>query len=428
LVNLVQVSLANNEEIVDLRPLANMQDLTFVAVQGIPSAHSPENCQVLNGLVDRGVEVDGFDPERCPEVVVGCTVTFPDQNLHNAVCEHLEMQDSCEISCDDPMFLSTTRINLSSLGIQDISGIERFGNLNELRLSYNQITNISPVSGLVNLTTLFMNGNQIDNISPIFGLVDLEMLVLTDNRVVDISSIANLTNLSYLGISDNQVVDISPLSHLVGLEHLSLATNYGILDFRPVGQIPNLLYFSVYNIQSAYTAENCQVLNGLVDRGVEVYGFDSEECLPEPVIIHTSLNPQHFNQQELFNGTNTLISFIISSLDEDLEILSIEVEVIQSLARVDQEIELWDDEQFMSFAHLRETQNESVFSSIFFTDDVQLLVSEVGSHLDIQGDVFGVVAGSAVVTCLRSITYRSLDYGEEQSIDFDREMCQTLSH
>tara|TARA_Y100001970_G_scaffold291331_1_gene428076 strand:+ start:682 stop:1854 length:1173 start_codon:yes stop_codon:yes gene_type:complete len=355
-----------------------------------------------------------------------CNLTFPDENLHNSVCVLFGNEEGCEISCHDERFQSTDEMILDDLEIGDITGIEKFENLVYLDLSGNQIQDISSISALSDLEGLWLEDNQIGDISSISDLLNLRSLKLGLNQIDDISSISDLVNLEYLSLYNNEIQDISPISDLVNLTQVSLANNHEIVDLRPLANIQDINFLAVQGIPARTSYANCQILNSLVDRGTDVAGFDSEECLPESVDVSVSLNPQHFNQQELFNGTNRLISFIVSSLDEDVEILSIQVQVSQPLADLQEVIELWNGEQFVSFSHLRQNQN-GIFSSTFFTDDAQLLVSEAGSRLDIRGDVFGVVAGSAVVTCLRSVAYRPLNSGEERILEFNREMCQTLS-
>ncbi len=152
--------------------------------------------------------------ENIGEVQKGdeCTVRFPDQNLHNAVCGLFEMGEECEISCDDPRFLSTTRIRFSEMGIQNLRGIERFENLTFLALDYNQIVDITPVADLVELEVFFLNNNQIVDIAPLANLVNLHTLVFSHNQVNDITPVAGLVNLHTLAFPHSQVVDITPVS------------------------------------------------------------------------------------------------------------------------------------------------------------------------------------------------------------------------
>ena len=184
-----------------------------------------------------------------------CTA-FPDPNLHNAVCERFEMQDDCEISCEEPGFSYTTSAYFNNRGIEDITGIER----------------------LVNIRTLLLDNNGINNISSISNLNNLNNLILSNNQISNISSISNLNNLINLNLSNNQIIDITPVSDLTNLRHLYLSNNTGILDFQPLVRLPALTLLFVSGIPSAYSPENCQVLNGLTERGVEINGFDPDQC------------------------------------------------------------------------------------------------------------------------------------------------------
>tara|TARA_Y100001970_G_scaffold291331_1_gene428078 strand:- start:3300 stop:4481 length:1182 start_codon:yes stop_codon:yes gene_type:complete len=226
-----------------------------------------------------------------------CTVTFPDQNLHNAVCGLFGNEDDCEISCEEPGFSYTNSIYFNNREIEDITGIER----------------------LVNIRTLLLNNNSINNISSISNLNSLNNLMLSNNQISNISSISNLNNLTNLNLSDNQIIDITPVSNLTNLRHLYLSNNTGILDFQPIAQLPALTLLFVSGIPSAYSPENCQVLNGLIERRVEVNDFDPDQCeevvaeVCEPLVSEFACSPTYanrpFNTWDFSNATTTAFGY-----------------------------------------------------------------------------------------------------------------------
>lgn len=85
-------------------------------------------------------------------------------------------------------------LDLSNLGLTDLSGLEYLSGLRELNLSNNKISNLEPLSHLMNLTKLDLSYNQIVDISPLPYYADncpwTERTVdLSHNKIKDISSL-----------------------------------------------------------------------------------------------------------------------------------------------------------------------------------------------------------------------------------------------
>ncbi len=216
-------------------------------------------------------------------------ITFKDENMYNAIKQKVEGKI---VSYDDTKKeITMTKGNIDSITgldltednkIVDISGIENFTNLHDLRLSnnkisdinvlssltnleklyleYNQISDINALSSLTNLRILHLDNNQINNISALSGLINLTYLYLYDNQISDISALSKLTNLTGLYLYDNQISDISALSKLTNLNFLYLSDNQ-ISNISALSELTNLTDLYLYDNQIS----NISVLSSLTN-------------------------------------------------------------------------------------------------------------------------------------------------------------------
>ena len=141
---------------------------------------------------------------------------IPDVNLRNAIKKSMGLNASDQIPADKA--LGMIELSASGYGINDISGIECFINLQYLSLPYNQIVDISPLKGLTNLQVLGLSSNQIVDISALKGLTNFQLLWLNNNQIVDISPLKGLTDLRNLELTGNEKIsNITPLIENTGL-------------------------------------------------------------------------------------------------------------------------------------------------------------------------------------------------------------------
>ena len=190
------------------------------------------------------------------------TIQCNDINFYNRLVEELEGQIQSKNDTEKTITMtktnveSVTSINLGnsddtndSLKITDITGIENFINLTNLRLYYNNISDISVLSGLTNLTHLYLYNNNISDINALSGLTELTDLSLSNNNISEINTLSGLTNLTYLNLYNNNISDIGILSGLMNLTELSVSSNK-ISDIRALSGLTNLtnLILSYNNI------------------------------------------------------------------------------------------------------------------------------------------------------------------------------------
>ena len=118
-----------------------------------------------------------------------------------------------------------TIINLSHLGLTDISPLAELVALQKLYLSSNQLTDTRSLAGLAVLQELSLDGNQLTDVSPLAGLNALRELFLGSNQLTDVSPLAGLAALQKLYLSCNPLTEIAPLSGLTALRELFLGSN-----------------------------------------------------------------------------------------------------------------------------------------------------------------------------------------------------------
>ena len=119
---------------------------------------------------------------------------------------------------------NVTRLDLSALGIRDLSGLETATKLEYLSLSENGISDISDLASLTALQDLGLSKNSVTDISALAGLTALQNLWLDHNNISDISMLSGLLALKHLYLAGNNITDISPLTKLPALTHLELGT------------------------------------------------------------------------------------------------------------------------------------------------------------------------------------------------------------
>lgn len=155
--------------------------------------------------------------------------------MYNAlvVDEYAELKGKYESKDDSNLTITMTeenltgisRLNLNDKSIKNISGIEKFTNLQFLDLANhfsgsNQISDITPLANLTNLVELNLNRNQISDITPLANLINLTKLEFSYNPVSDINAISELKKLTSLSFISCQVKDISVLDNFVNLERV----------------------------------------------------------------------------------------------------------------------------------------------------------------------------------------------------------------
>ena len=144
-----------------------------------------------------------------------------------------------------------TSLNLTKMGISDLTPLQFFPHLRSLYLEYNKISDISALQYLSNLQILFIDDNQISDIRPLAPLKKMLWLSVGDNTIQDISVLENMVYLRRLWLGGNQITNIDALQHTSQLRKLHLASNQ-IKDISVLAQLEQL--------ENIYLADN-QITN-----------------------------------------------------------------------------------------------------------------------------------------------------------------------
>lgn len=160
------------------------------------------------------------------------TIKFNDNNMYNRIRNIL----GNKIKSASNKEIVITRANLNTVTsldltagednkIADITGIENFTNLIELKLKSNNIKDISLLENLTKLKILDVSENQLNNIDVLSKLVNLQELDISNTTSSDIKKLATLRNLEKLTANRNSISNLSPISSLYNLKYLRLSNN-----------------------------------------------------------------------------------------------------------------------------------------------------------------------------------------------------------
>ncbi len=105
-------------------------------------------------------------------------------------------------------------INIRKIYKLDLSPLENLSNLEKIQLSVLSIKNIEPLASLNNLKTLYLSVINVTDLKPLIGLKNLEKLDLFITSISDIEPIKELKNLKSIeitgceNITDKQVKEL----------------------------------------------------------------------------------------------------------------------------------------------------------------------------------------------------------------------------
>ena len=107
-----------------------------------------------------------------------------------------------------------TSLNLSAMGLTDISPLKKCRNLTLLNLHMNEVTDVTPLAGMTKLTMLDLGSNMISDISPLKNLVNLKTFIIYINQIEDISIVANMKKLHFLSAYENKIKVVKYVAHM----------------------------------------------------------------------------------------------------------------------------------------------------------------------------------------------------------------------
>jgi len=167
-----------------------------------------------------------------------------------------------------------TELDLSGLGLTDLSPLKACSALQRLDISDNKISYVSALEDMDTLTWLDLSGNRISNIGAAEHLKRLTYLDISDNSVTDLSPLAGLTGLTELYVSGNPTYHgHDALTGMTNLKTLHIADAVfwdKYLPLLPMGNLKELDLRSNKNLTEAAVTDfveknaNCKILNDFV--------------------------------------------------------------------------------------------------------------------------------------------------------------------
>ncbi|ACL22482.1 Ig domain protein [Desulfitobacterium hafniense DCB-2] len=138
-------------------------------------------------------------------------IKFNDSNLEWAVKFMMGKNASTQpIYLSD--VLSLTHFDAEGYGIKDLTGMERFTNLQSLNLRNNLLvgSKLAPLQKLSNLQSLSLAFNDLEQVTSLKSLNNLTYLELQGNNILDYAPIKDMTRLTGLFLKGNPSHDYSP--------------------------------------------------------------------------------------------------------------------------------------------------------------------------------------------------------------------------
>lgn len=189
----------DNNPLTDLAPLSSLTNLTTLSIKGIQL--SDDQLRAL-------------------------AAALPNCAIHSETVE----KKAQDISFGGITFKTdVTELNLSGMGLQNISALASCKQLQKLDISGNSISDLSPLMDLPYLRWLNASNNAISDLRPLMGMSSLSFLNVSGNYFTSTVPLGNISSLTELHVSDNMLTDLSGLGKLVSLQTLGIS-NCGLRD------------------------------------------------------------------------------------------------------------------------------------------------------------------------------------------------------
>lgn len=252
LTNLRTLYLDNNP-ILDLSPLAQLTNLTTLSIKGITLTE-----EQLNNLAE----------------------AIPNCAIHSETTEEA-LQD---ISFGGMTFKTdVTELDLSGMGLQNISALANCTNLQKLNLSGNYISDLSPLMDIPTLQWLDISNNYVSDLRPLMGITSLRFLNASGNYFTTTVPLGNMTGLTELHLSDTNISDFSGLKKLKSLQTLGLnncgLTNESLLSLSTLTGLRSLQIENNLNLTGeavdalAQNLLQCEIRHSDLTYLVQIDGF-----------------------------------------------------------------------------------------------------------------------------------------------------------
>ena len=232
---LVTLNLSGNR-ISDLTPLTSLPGLRTLYLDGNPIEDLTPLYAIgtLTSLSIKSISVSA-------EQLSALSAALPNCAIHSEQAQ----QERQEISFGGKTFPSEiTDLDLSEMGIRDISALANCQFLIRLNLSGNEVSDLSPLMNLQYLQYLDISYNRVSDLRPLMGVDSLGFLNASGNEISSTSPLTMMNGLNSLYLDGNPLQDFSGLRRVATLNSLGLSStglrNEDLLYLRGLSALTDL--------------------------------------------------------------------------------------------------------------------------------------------------------------------------------------------
>ncbi len=230
----------SENSIFDLSPLSELSGLRTLYLDKNPiTDFSPlYGLQNLTTLSIKGIEISESQLKELSEALPNCAIYSEDS-----------VEEAHDITLGGVTFKSNVEVlNLSNMGISDISALSSCKDLKRLDLSGNSISDLTPLMDIPGLENLSFKDNLITDLRPLMALSTLESINAEGNAISSTVALGSLFRLKELHLAGNPISDYSGLAKLSSLETLGLEdTGLTDGDLEYLKRLSSLKRLTIYD-------------------------------------------------------------------------------------------------------------------------------------------------------------------------------------
>ena len=262
-VNLKSLNLSNNfiEDITPLEKLVELEDLNLTNNK-IKDPKSLAKLTKLRQLVLRKNLMNNLDflnDLKVESLDISMNSVLKDYIPNNLKLENLRS------------------LNLSGIGLDNISFLKNAGKLERLVAEENAIKDLTPLAELKTLRTLYLDRNNISDITALKDLASLEELLLYKNNIENVAALKDKKYLYRLMLNDNLgLKNIDALKDVPNISSIDIS-NTSVTDISALKDAKYLYYIALKDTKisdgdiSAFEKSNLEVKkSNNIDKKLEI--------------------------------------------------------------------------------------------------------------------------------------------------------------
>ncbi len=192
-----RVDLSGIREIINLDPLSELSDLTWLDISGtsIDDLSPIRNLNKMKVLRANSTLIEDLSALKY-------NITLEELEVANTIVDNLGMLASLR---------NLQKLNLADTQVSRITNLKNCPNLIALNLSGTRIANIGILQELPQLKALDISNTSVRDLGPVSNLKDLQSLNISGTAVTNLQALGEMENLRELYCSNTSISDLSPL-------------------------------------------------------------------------------------------------------------------------------------------------------------------------------------------------------------------------